>query len=123
MWRERLLITSAGRGTRANLSRALERQNQGDNMAAGMIYNACGHEMGRRVGRTADPNLKESGCRTGGRPKRSKGGKRGVRLGRSVEVALTTRAFIYSTIKPSTVQVMAGWEYRNVRSCHWSIGL
>ena len=66
---------------RANLSRALERQNQGDDMAAGMIYGrgpflkiARGHEMDRHVGRTADPNLKKAGRRAGGRPKRTKSG-------------------------------------------------
>ena len=50
-------------------------------MAVGMIDRGpffkveCGHEMGRRVGRTADPNAKLGGRRAGGRPKRTKSGQ------------------------------------------------
>ncbi|KAE8800877.1 hypothetical protein D1007_23587 [Hordeum vulgare] len=35
----------------------------------------CGHEMGRRIGHIVDQNLKQDGCRTDDRPKRTKSGQ------------------------------------------------
>lgn len=64
--------------------------------------------MSRRVGRTADPNLKQGGRRAGGRPNGQKADKFVVRLGRPIGVALRCLNFFVKQMYIDTLCVNGG---------------